>query len=89
MISQTTARFWKSFEQLPDPVQQAARKAYQLWKQDPYHPSLHFKQVHSIKPIYSVRISREWRAVGVKEEDCIIWFWIGSHADYDNLLSQL
>ncbi|MEW5856168.1 MAG: hypothetical protein AB1861_02085 [Cyanobacteriota bacterium] len=89
MISQTTARFWKTFEQLPDPVQQAARKAYQLWKQDPYHPSLHFKQVHSIKLIYSVRISREWRAVGFKEGDYIIWFWIGSHADYDNLLSQL
>ena len=46
MISQTSARFWKAFEQLPENIKEAARKAYQLWKQDPYHPSLRFKQVH-------------------------------------------
>jgi hypothetical protein len=89
MDSRTTARFWRAFEQLPEPIQEAARKAYQLWQQDPYHPSLRFKRVHPTKPIYSVRISRDWRAVGVKEGDCIIWFWIGSHGDYDNLISQL
>ena len=65
MDSRTTARFWRAFEQLPEPIQEAARKAYQLWQQDPYHPSLRFKQVHPTKPIYSVRISRDWRAVGV------------------------
>jgi hypothetical protein len=89
MISETTARFWKAFEQLPQPIQKAARETYQLWKEDPYHPSLHFKQVHSRKLIYSVRINLDWRAVGVKEADTVIWFWIGSHADYDKLLSQL
>lgn len=89
MVSQTTARFWKAFEELPKSIQEAARKAYQLWKQDPYNPSLRFKQVHPIKPIFSVRINLGWRAVGVKEGDHIIWFWIGSHADYDNLISQL
>ena len=89
MISQTSARFWKAFEQLPENIKEAARKAYQLWKQDPYHPSLRFKQVHSTLPIYSVRIGKDWRAVGIKEEDVIIWFWIGSHSNYDNLLSQM
>lgn len=89
MISQTSARFWKAFEELPENIKEAARKAYQLWKQDPYHPSLRFKQVHSTLPIYSVRIGKDWRAVGIKEEDVIIWFWIGSHSNYDNLLSQM
>ena len=79
----------KAFEQLPENIKEAARKAYQLWKQDPYHPSLRFKQVHSTLPIYSVRIGKDWRAVGIKEEDVIIWFWIGSHSNYDNLLSQM
>jgi hypothetical protein len=31
----------------------------------------------------------DYRALGVKEGDEIIWFWIGSHADYDRLLSRL
>ncbi|MGI8504697.1 MAG: hypothetical protein ACR2LR_26735 [Hassallia sp.] len=39
--------------------------------------------------MYSVRIGKDWRAVGIKEEDVIIWFWIGSHSNYDNLLSQM
>jgi hypothetical protein len=31
----------------------------------------------------------DYRALGVREGDEIIWFWIGSHADYDRLLSRL
>ncbi|MGH9395588.1 MAG: hypothetical protein ACRD18_01885 [Terriglobia bacterium] len=38
-----------------------------------------------IKPIYSVRISLGWRAIGIRKEDTMIWYWIGSH--YDNLIS--
>jgi hypothetical protein len=30
-----------------------------------------------------------WRAVGVRDGDTMVWFWIGSHADYDRLLSEL
>ncbi len=40
-------------------------------------------------PIYSVRIGLDYRALGVREGDDIVWFWIGSHADYDRLVSQL
>ena len=69
-------------------VQRRARAAYQLFGQNPYHRSLHFKQVHPTQPIYSVRIGLGYRAVGVREGDEMIWFWIGSHADYDSLLAQ-
>jgi hypothetical protein len=47
-----------------------------------------FKQVHSSEPIYSVRISLNYRAVGVIEGDVIIWYWIGSHADYEKQLTK-
>jgi hypothetical protein len=57
--------------------------------QDPFHPSLQFKQVNSREPIYSVSIGIGWRAVGVKSDDTVVRFRIGSHADYDNLLSHL
>jgi hypothetical protein len=60
-----------------------------MWKQNPYHPSLQFKPIHPSKPIYSVRIGIGWRAVGVKDNDTMVWFWIGSHEEYNNLISRL
>jgi hypothetical protein len=53
------------------------------------NPSLQFKQIHTRQLIYSVRVGIGWRAVGVKDGETVIWFWIGSHAEYDNLLTQL
>ena len=89
MKSRTTAQFRKAFANLPQQVQEQARGAYRQFKQEPWHPSLHFKQVHQELPIYSARISKSYRAVGQREGDSIVWFWIGSHTEYDKLLSQL
>lgn len=89
MISNTTERFRRAFQQLPQPVQQQARAAYQLFRNDPAHPSLRFKPVHPSKPIFSVRVGRDYRAIAVREGEKVIWFWIGSHAEYDQLLKRL
>lgn len=89
MNSYLTDDFLDHFAQLPENVKRLARKNYRLWKQDHSHPSLHFKPVHRGEGIYSVRIGRDWRALGLCEDDNIYWFWIGSHADYDKLLAQL
>jgi hypothetical protein len=87
--SHANSRFYKALSRLPLSVRQAARDAYKQFTKDPYHPSLHFKQVHPSKPIYSVRINIDYRAVGVRQEDTVIWFWIGSHADYNKMISEL
>jgi hypothetical protein len=89
MLSLTTERFWKAFNKLPDDIQVQTKKAYELWQNDPYHDSLQFKRIHAKKPIYSVRIGIHWRAIGVKEDDTLTWFWIGSHADYDKLIDAM
>ena len=89
MTSRTTERFRKCFARLPDDVGAQARRVYHRFKQNPEHPGLSFKQVHSTRPIYSVRISLDYRALGVVDGDEIIWVWIGSHADYDSLLPRL
>ena len=89
MISHVTPGFRKRFDDLPEDVQQLARKAYRLFQQDPDHPGLRFKQVHPTEPIYSARVSRDYRVIGVLEGNEITWFWIGSHADYDKLLNQI
>jgi hypothetical protein len=65
-------------------------KAYQIWQQDPYHNSLQFKRVSQKQPIYSVRISLNYRALGLMDqENQIYWFWIGPHDEYDELLKRL
>jgi len=75
--------FWECFDKLPDQVQRLARKNYELLKVDPKHPSLHFKMVGKY---FSVRVGRQYRALGVEVEDGLLWFWIGSHSEYDRLL---
>ena len=81
--------FSEDAKELSPELRQQARVSYKLFKQNPYHPSLHFKQIHTTKPIYSVRVGRSYRALGIRKGDTITWFWIGSHAEYDKLISQL
>jgi hypothetical protein len=87
MRSRTTRAFWDCFDRLPEAVQKQAAKAFRLWRQDVTHLSLAFKRVHAAEPIYSVRITRGYRALGLRDGDLVTWFWIGSHADYDKLLA--
>ncbi len=89
MNSETTSKFGKAFNKLPESIQETARETYQLWQKDPYNPNLQFKKIHPVQPIYSVRIGLNWRAVGIKDSNTIIWFWIGSHSDYNQIISQL
>jgi hypothetical protein len=88
VISHTNKQFRKLLRQLPRSVQKQARQSYLTWMRDPWHPGLHFKQIHPTEPIYSVRISLGWRAVGVRSGDTVIWYWIGSHGDYDKLIAN-
>ncbi|HZV05824.1 MAG TPA: hypothetical protein VE999_12145 [Gemmataceae bacterium] len=86
MNSQLTPDFLACFAKLPDSVKEQARRCYRLWRDNPSHPSLHFKRIHGQENVYSVRIGLGWRALGLLEGDTITWFWIGSHAEYDTLI---
>jgi hypothetical protein len=68
---------------LPLRIQALARRNFALLKQDPEHPSLHFKNVG---PYRSVRIGLRYRALGVPVAGGIQWFWVGSHSDYDKII---
>lgn len=89
MISKTTRRFRDAYRRLPEHVQRRAREAYRRFKDNPSHPSLHFKQVHATQPIYAARVGLGYRAVGVIDGEAVVWFWIGTHAEYDQLLRTL
>lgn len=86
MVSRATARFWRAYAALPAEAQRQARTAYQLFRADPRYPGLRFKQVHPTAPVVSVRVGLHYRALGRREAaDTGVWFWIGSHAEYDRL----
>jgi hypothetical protein len=74
--------FWSAYPSLPPNIQTVADRAFALLTSDPYHPSLHFKRLGDH---WSVRVGIHHRALGFEVADGILWFWIGSHAEYDRL----
>jgi hypothetical protein len=87
--SSVTKEFRQLLERLPLKIQQQAKSTYAIWCVNPYHNSLQFKRVSQRHPIYSVRIGIGYRALGLREDEQIYWFWIGTHAEYDELLLRL
>ncbi len=90
MKSSRTQDFRKLFVKLPQRVKETAKKNYELWKENPFHSSLEFNEVKPKENIWSVRVGIGWRALGVMKsyEDSIVWFWIGSHSEYDKILGK-
>ena len=89
MQSTVTKRFRKHLNQLPRSIQKQAYRAYKLWRTSHYNNSLQFKQVSQRQKFYSVRIGIGYRALGLRQENHIYWFWIGTHAEYDEILKRL
>ncbi len=75
--------FWECYEKLPAHVQQLADKNFALLKENPEHPSLHVKKVAGY---WSARVGGKYRALAVEVGQGLLWFWIGTHAQYDKLL---
>jgi hypothetical protein len=73
------------YDQLPAHVRTTADENFEILKSDPRHPSLHLKRVGVF---WSVRVGIAWRALAVQHDDTFVWFWIGSHADYDKLTKR-
>lgn len=75
--------FWACHKKLPEPIRILADKNFALLKADSHHPSLHFKKIGRF---WSVRVGLYYRVLGMDVSEGILWFWIGSHADYDKLV---
>ncbi len=82
----TLPRFWQHYRTLPKKVQELADKNFELLKTNPHHPSLHLKKIGQQNSLWSVRVGRQYRALGREKPSGIVWFWIGSYAKYDQLL---
>jgi hypothetical protein len=84
-MHRTTSRFWQCFDKLPKPVMFIARRNFQLLKENPRHPSLHFKKIGQF---WSVRVGLAHRALSVADGNDNIWVWIGTHDEYKKLYRQ-
>jgi len=80
-------RFWKHYRDLPEDIQELADRKFELLKSNPRHPSLHLKKIGKKKPLWSARIGLHYHALGREKPEGIVWFWIGTHAEYDKLIA--
>jgi hypothetical protein len=81
---ETTSSFWATYDELPIEICKLADKNFQLLKNDPAHPSLQFKKVGKL---WSARVGSDYRALPTRIEGGFLWVWIGTHAEYDKLIS--
>ncbi len=81
----TNRKFWSYYNQLPEDIKKIADSCYELLKTNPNHPSLHFKKVNKY---WSVRVGKAYRALGIEVKNGILWFWIGTHDEYDRLIAK-
>jgi hypothetical protein len=72
--------FWFHYRQLPDEVKSLSDKNFRLLKTDPRHPSVRLKKVGEF---WSVRVGLHYRAIAKERAEGLVWFWIGSHAIYN------
>jgi len=75
--------FWFHYRLLPENIQDLADKNFSLLKENSKHPSLRLKKVGIF---WSARVGISYRALGKEREEGIIWIWIGTHAEYDQLI---
>lgn len=83
MSHHAAPEFWERYDALPPEVQKLADRAFTRLKADERHPSLQLKKAGKF---WSVRVGLHYRALGVEVENAVLWFWIGSHAEYDREL---
>ena len=77
-------RFWASYRALPAHRRALADQSYAFLQENPRHPSLRLKKIDAL---WAVRVGAHYRALGLDVEDGIYGIWIGTHAEYDTIIS--
>ena len=86
LASHTHPNFWKCYRLLPKEIQDLADKKFAIFRADPFHPSLGFARKGEV---WTVDVGLHYRAIAWREGDTLVWFWIGSHEDYNKLMSRM
>jgi hypothetical protein len=77
------------FAALPERIQEIATAAYATFLNDPDHPSLRHhrlkatKKGHLRKNSWAIAVTARYRAIYCRDGPTNVWYWIGSHEDYN------
>ena len=82
-VSHASGHYWTLYRALPIEVQRQADKQFALFRENPFHPSLHLKPVGLF---WSPRVNQNVRVLAYREERIFYWFWIGDHDECERLL---
>ena len=80
-----TPEYWFRYRRLTPVLRELADAKFQLLKSNPRHPSLRLKK---IGVFWSVRISLGHRALAKERKEGLMWFWIGTHDVYEQILNR-
>ncbi|GAB6058899.1 type II toxin-antitoxin system RelE family toxin [Desulfonatronum parangueonense] len=86
LICYTHPDFWKGYKKLQEDIQRLADNKFELFKDNPHHPSLGFAKKGNV---WTVDVGYHHRAIGYREGNEIVWFWIGTHEEYNTLMNRL
>ncbi len=92
--NRTTERFRGQFAKLPASIQSRVRELCLLFDSDPFHHSLRRHTLHDNRKGHhqpgseSISITMQYRAIFREVDGVNVWYWIGSHADYDDFVGK-
>jgi hypothetical protein len=79
---------------LPKQIQESALAAYDSFVENPDHPSLGHHELKKTKKgqhktsSWAVSVTRRYRAIYLRDGNDNVWYWIGSHEDYNNFTGK-
>lgn len=86
----TTTQFRDLFSKFKKDDQSKARQKFELVMQNPKSSGIHRLLQNPSKrfDVYGVPAGQRMRALGVSFGSCFIWYWIGTHEEYNNMLKK-
>ncbi len=80
-----TPEYWFHYRRLTRKLRELADAKFKLLKSDPRHPSLRFKKIGIY---WLARIGLRHRALARERKEGFLWFWIGDHDEYEQILKR-
>ena len=82
-----TENFWESFYDLPSRQKESTRRAWKIFKQNPFDPRLRPHKIHRLsahygRTIHAVDVEGDLRVVFYVDGDCVVTVDIGTHKIY-------
>ena len=89
-----TKEFKEQYDRLPARIRELADRAFALFRENPNHPSLELHNLHDTargshrRNSVAVSITRQYRAIFAQDDGDNVWYWIGTHSDYNGFTGR-